>query len=144
MQLSRFSDLGLRAMMLLAAADDGRSTTKAIAAAAQASEHHIAKAITRLSALGCVSSLRGRGGGLRITDTGRDMRVGELIRLLEHDRPVVECGGDKPCPLVPACRLRRALADAQASFYRELDQYTVADLAGPTLLPLTGLRTAVG
>ena len=54
MQLTRFTDLALRAMMLLAAGenDEQRVTTRQIAAAAGASEHHIAKAVSRLVDLG--------------------------------------------------------------------------------------------
>lgn len=55
------------------------------------------------------------------------------MRRLEGDREVIECGGDDPCPLIAACRLRRALADAKEAFYRELDRHTITDLAGPTL-----------
>lgn len=142
MQLTRFTDLGLRAMMLLAAgeADEQRLTTRSIAVGANASENHVAKAVSRLVELGMVSARRGRVGGLTLTDAGRDASVGWLIRRLEGDREVIECGGDNPCPLVAACRLRHALVEAKEAFYRELDRYTVSDLArGPALavLPLT-------
>lgn len=138
MQLTRFTDLGLRAVMLLAAgeADSRRVTTGSIAAGANASENHIAKAVARLSDLGLVSARRGRVGGLSLTDEGRNASIGWLVRRLEGDREVVECGGSAPCPLVPACRLRRALADAKEAFYRELDHYTVNDLARGATLPV--------
>ena len=138
MQLTRFTDLGLRAVMLLAAgeADGRRVTTGSIAAGANASENHIAKAVARLSDLGLVSARRGRVGGLTLTDEGRNASIGWLVRRLEGDREVVECGGSAPCPLVPACRLRRALADAKEAFYRELDHYTVNDLARGATLPV--------
>ncbi|BBX18363.1 transcriptional regulator [Mycolicibacterium duvalii] len=141
MQLTRFTDLGLRAMMLLAAgeADEQRVTTRSIAVGANASENHVAKAVSRLVELGMVSARRGRVGGLTLTEAGRDASVGWLVRRLEGDREVIECGGENPCPLVAACRLRRALADAKEAFYRELDRYTVSDLArAPALavLPL--------
>ena len=141
MQLTRFTDLGLRAMMLLAAgeADDQRVTTGSIAAGANASENHIAKAVSRLADLGMVHARRGRTGGLALTEEGRRASVGWLVRRLEGDREVIECGGENPCPLIPACRLRRALADAKEAFYRELDRYTVSDLArgaNLSLLPL--------
>ena len=131
MQLTRFTDLGLRAMMLLAAgeAEGRRVTTRSIAVGANASEHHIAKAVSRLADLGMVSARRGRVGGLELTDQGRSAAIGSLVRSLEGDREVIDCGGDNPCPLVPACRLRRALAEAKEAFYAELDRYTVADLA---------------
>ncbi len=142
MQLTRFTDLGLRAMMLLAAgeADDQRVTTGSIAAGANASENHIAKAVSRLADLGMVHARRGRTGGLALTEEGRRASVGWLVRRLEGDREVIECGGENPCPLIPACRLRRALADAKEAFYRELDLYTVSDLArgaNLSLLPMS-------
>ncbi|MGV0741086.1 RrF2 family transcriptional regulator [Mycolicibacterium sp. XJ870] len=136
MHLTRFTDLGLRTLMLLAAGetDDRRITTRTIARAANASEHHVAKAVSRLAELGMVYARRGRVGGLVLTEEGRTASLGWLVRELEGDREVIECGGDAPCPLIAACRLRRVLAEAKDAFYRELDRYTVADLtAGPSL-----------
>ena len=130
--------------MLLAAgeADGRRVTTRSIATGANASENHIAKAVARLSDLGLVSARRGRVGGLTLTDEGRTASIGWLVRRLEGDREVVECGGSDPCPLLPACRLRRALADAKEAFYRELDHYTVTDLARGATLPMVALQPA--
>lgn len=147
MQLTRFTDLGLRTMMLLAAAeaDDQRVTTRSIAVGASASENHIAKAVARLADLGMVNAKRGRIGGLTLTDEGRHASVGWLVRRLEGDREVIECGGSDPCPLVPACRLRRALAEAKEAFYRELDRYTISDLTrGTELLVLSGPPSRAG
>ena len=142
MQLTRFTDLGLRTMMLLAAgeADDQRVTTRSIAVGASASENHIAKAVARLAELGMVNARRGRIGGLTLTDAGRHASVGWLVRRLEGDREVIECGGSDPCPLVPACRLRRALAEAKEAFYRELDRYTISDLTRGTELLVISVR----
>ena len=138
MQLTRFTDLGLRTMMLLAAgeAEDRRVTTRAIALGANASEHHISKAVARLADLGMVHARRGRIGGLTLTDAGHHTSVGWLVRRLEGDKEVIECGGTDPCPLLPACRLRRALAEAKEAFYRELDQYSIDDLIRDTRLPV--------
>ena len=137
MQLTRFTDLGLRAMMLLAAGEsrEQRVTTRAIAVSAGASENHIAKAISRLAELGLVHTRRGRVGGLELTDAGRVVSIGRLVRSLEGDREVIDCAGDSPCPLVPACRLRRALAEAKEAFYAELDRYTITDLTGGATFP---------
>jgi Rrf2 family nitric oxide-sensitive transcriptional repressor len=144
MQLMRFTDLGLRAMMLLAAGEsrEQRVTTRTIAAAANASENHIAKAVSRLAELGMVHARRGRVGGLELTEAGRMASVGWLVRRLEGDREVIECVGERPCPLIPACRLRRALADAKEAFYAELDLHTINDLArGTELLGILQLST---
>lgn len=145
MQLTRFTDLGLRAMMLLAAgeSDERRVTSRMIATGAGASEHHVAKAVSRLVDLGMVNARRGRVGGLELTEAGRSASIGWLIRQLEGDREVVECGGDAPCPLIAACRLRRALSDAKEAFYSELDRHTVADLVGSPSLPIVLSISAV-
>ncbi|BDX31887.1 hypothetical protein TUM20985_24340 [Mycobacterium antarcticum] len=131
-QLMRFTDLGLRAMMLLAAGESGerRVTTRSIVVAAGASENHIAKAVSRLVEMEMVHARRGRVGGLHLTDAGRVASVGWLVRRLEGDRDVIDCIGQHACPLVPACRLRRALADAKEAFYAELDRHTINDLVG--------------
>lgn len=137
-QLTRFTDLGLRAMMLLAAGEsrEQRVTTRSIATAAAASENHIAKAVSRLAELGLVATRRGRVGGLTLTDAGRNVSVGWLVRRLEGDREVIDCAGDSPCPLVTACRLRRAMAEAKEAFYAELDRHTIAELVGGVPLPV--------
>lgn len=145
MQLTRFTDLGLRAMMLLATGefDEHRVTTRHIATSAGASENHIAKAVSRLVDLGMVEARRGRIGGLSLTDAGRTASIGWLVRALEGDREVIACEGDSPCPLVAGCRLRHALAKAKEAFYAELDHYTVADLARSPTLTLIQLAPPV-
>ncbi|MFE4256305.1 RrF2 family transcriptional regulator [Streptomyces sp. NPDC056910] len=145
MRLTKFTDLALRAVMRLAVSEQtGPLTTREVAEAMDVPYAHMAKAITRLQHLGVLEARRGRGGGLGLTGLGRQASVGWLIRELEGQGEVVACDGDPPCPLRGACRLRRALADAQEAFYASLDALTVADLvtspAGPVLIGLTGRR----
>ncbi|MBF6195140.1 Rrf2 family transcriptional regulator [Nocardia implantans] len=130
MQLSHFTDIGLRTIMRLAVEDENNSrvTTKLIARQVGASEKHVAKSVSRLVELGLVEAHRGRSGGLFITAAGRAVSVGALVRELEGDRDVVECGEPDPCPLVGACKLRRILADAKKAFYTELDRYSIEEL----------------
>lgn len=141
MQLTRFTDLGLRTMMLLAAGDaaERRITTRSIATGADASEHHVAKAVARLVELGMVNAKRGRVGGLSLTAEGRTVSLGWLVRRLEGDAEVIDCAGERPCPLIAGCRLRRVLAEAKEAFYRELDNHTLEDLTGSGLLPVVTL-----
>ncbi len=141
MQLTRFTDLGLRTMMLLAAGDaaERRITTRSIATGADASEHHVAKAVARLVELGMVNAKRGRVGGLSLTEEGRAVSLGWLVRRLEGDAEVIDCAGERPCPLIAGCRLRRVLAEAKEAFYRELDNHTLEDLTGSGLLPVVTL-----
>ncbi|MFG3506887.1 nitric oxide-sensing transcriptional repressor NsrR [Streptomyces sp. NPDC047821] len=145
MRLTKFTDLALRAVMRLAVCEqDGPLTTQEVAEAMGVPATHMAKAVTRLQHLGVLEARRGRGGGLALTGLGRHASVGWLVRELEGEGEVVACEGDQPCPLRGACRLRRALRDAQEAFYATLDPLTVADLVGsptgPVLLGLAARR----
>lgn len=128
--ISRHSDLALRTLMLLAVGDRGgeRMTAGAIANSVNASPSHVAKIVSRLVDLEVIASRRGRGGGLRITDTGRHHSVGALLRTLEGPGEAVECEGDQPCPLAGNCLLRRAFAEARESFFATLDPLTVNEI----------------
>lgn len=130
MQLSRFTDLGLRSLMRLAVSSDAeeRVTVKLIARQVNASENYVAKAVSRLAELGYVESQRGRTGGIFLTEAGKKTTIGTIVRQLECDNEVIECSGDNPCPLANACRLRGVLATAQNAFYAELDRYVLSDL----------------
>ncbi|MFJ4467827.1 RrF2 family transcriptional regulator [Streptomyces sp. NPDC089424] len=141
MRLTRYTDLALRAVMRLAVVDDeDLLTTRQIAASMSVPYTHMAKAIAQLQRLGVIEARRGRNGGLTLTASGRRTPVGDLVRTLEGDREAVVCEGDSPCPLAGACRLRRALREAQEAFYSSLNGVTVAGLVtaptGPVLLSL--------
>lgn len=145
MNISRLSDLALRTLMLLAVGDrDGeRMTAALIATSVNASVSHVAKIVSRLVELGAIESRRGRGGGLRITEAGRQLSVGTLLRELEGPGEVVECEGDQPCPLAGNCRLRRAFAEAREAFFVTLDPLTVTDIVhSPTRRVLLTLEPA--
>ncbi|RKE65605.1 BadM/Rrf2 family transcriptional regulator [Dietzia kunjamensis] len=144
-QLSRSSDLALRALMRLAVADErgDRMTAAAIAESVNASTSHVAKIVSRLVDLGLAESRRGRGGGLVITEAGRHESVGSLLRELEGPGEVVQCEGPTPCPLAGNCGLRRALVDAREAFFAALDPLTVEGIVrAPTRQVSLSLATA--
>ncbi len=129
MQLTRFTDLGLRVIMRLAVSPGGGGLTTAQVAEDMSIPYtHTTKVVLRLRELGMVEARRGRGGGLTITEAALTTTVGWLTRRLEGDDEVVTCGGSTPCPLRSGCRLRGALARAQNAFYDSLDEFTIADL----------------
>jgi Rrf2 family nitric oxide-sensitive transcriptional repressor len=144
-RLTKFTDLGLRAVMRLAVAEENAPlATREVAEAMDVAYSHMTKVISRLQHLGVIEARRGRGGGLGLTRLGRQASVGWLVRELEGEGEVVECEGGQPCPLRGACRLRAALREAQEAFYSSLDPLTVSDLVasptGPVLVGLVGRR----
>src|SRR5262245_60281349 len=125
--------------------DGSPLTTRSVADQMAVKYTHAAKVVGRLQGLGVVETRRGRRGGLSITEHGRTMSVGRLVRELEGTSEVIECEGANPCPLRSACRLRKVLRDAQEAFFRELDPFTMTDLTGSrtgdVLLSLSGRPT---
>lgn len=128
MQLTMFSDLSLRVIMYLAAGEPGRKYTAGeIAEAFGASKAHVAKVVTRLASMGLVSSTKGRGGGIVLSEGAERQSVGALLREIEHGE-VVDCSS---CVLSQNCLLRGQLARAQEAFFATLDPVTIRDVAGP-------------
>ena len=131
MQLSKFSDYALRVVVHLAASPDRLLSARQIAELHDAKYNHMAKITTWLVTEGYAESLRGRGGGLRLAQDPRDINLGDLVRKLEEDKPLVEClgpDGKGSCRLMPACGLSLALSDAQEAFFACLDQLNLASV----------------
>lgn len=132
MRLTRFTDFGLRALMLLARCDGGMLTAVQVADHFGVSRHHMAKVLRQLAAGGFVESMRGPLGGVRLARPAADVSVGAVVRLLEGVDPMVDCEGPgEPCRLRAGCQLPWMLRDAEARFLAELDRYTLADCTGP-------------
>ncbi|MGW0880393.1 RrF2 family transcriptional regulator [Streptomyces sp. NPDC002671] len=141
MRLLRSTDLALRFLMRLATVGDTTPTTRQVAEDMGVPYTHAAKVVAELQHLGLVDARRGRGGGLSLTERGRTVSVGKVVRTFEGDGEVVECEGEHPCPLNTGCRLRGALRRAQEAFFATLDPVTieeiVAEPTGPLLLGIS-------
>lgn len=135
MRLTSFTDFGLRALMRMASAPDRAFSTADLAAEFALSRNHLTKIITALAQAGIVTTRRGGGGGAVLARAPDDIRLGEVVRLLEAGQPLVECfqasGGD--CSITGCCRLKARLRSAEAAFLADLDRSTLADLALPPL-----------
>lgn len=129
MRMTAFTDFGLRALILLADRREEVLSAAVIADHFKVSRHHMAKVLQELAAAGYVESLRGAQGGVRLARDPRDIRIGDVVRALDKDQPLVDCfregGGD--CVLLPRCRLKGMLFRAKQGFLRELDRYTLSD-----------------
>lgn len=131
MRINAFSDVCLRVMMILAPAAELK-TSRVIAEEIGIPYNHVSKAVIRLRDLGLADVVRGRSGGLRISEEGRRASVGSLLRALDTREDLADCrtpAGD--CPLIHGCGLRTALRRAREAFYSELDDVVIAGLADP-------------
>lgn len=133
MQLTAFTDYSLRTLMGLGAVAPEKLTVAQLSEAYNISGHHLLKVVSELASLGYVETLRGKAGGARLARRPEDICIGTVVRQVEPDFGVVPClrSGEAPCVVAPACRLKRALANATEQFLAELDRHTLADLLEP-------------
>ena len=133
MRLTAFTDFGLRALMRLAGEPERSFTTDEIATEFAISRHHLTKVVRELADAGFVKTQRGAGGGFRLARPSRSITLGEVVRTLERDQPLVECFRDDggACVLTPTCRLKKHLAVARDAFLKELETTTLAECAWP-------------
>lgn len=133
MRLTAFTDFGLRVLMRLAGEPGRAFTTAEIADEFAISRNHLTKVVRELASAGYIETWRGAAGGFRLARPAREITLGEVVRDLERDQPLVECfrldGGS--CVLTPRCRLKRRLAAARDAFLAELERTTLADCAWP-------------
>jgi len=133
MRLTSFTDYGLRMLMRMADAPEQAHSTADLAAELHLSRNHLSKIMQRLARAGIVETRRGGGGGAKLSRSPADIRLGDLVRLLEEGQPLVECHGAAvtSCTLDGRCRLKARLRSAEMSFIADLDQSTLADIALP-------------
>ena len=148
MRLTVYTDYSLRLLMYLAVKQDGLATIAEVADRYVISKNHLTKVAYQLGAAGYIETVRGRKGGLRLAKPASSIGLGELVRHTEPDMALVPCFEpiDAPCPIRPACILKRALDKARRAFLEALDAYSLGDLVRPrgSLRALLALDLPVG
>ncbi|MBP0588968.1 Rrf2 family transcriptional regulator [Paraburkholderia sp. LEh10] len=151
MRLTDYTDYSLRVLLYLAVRSEGLATIQDISDAYGISKNHLMKVVQRLAELGWVETVRGRNGGLRLFEHSSALTVGEVVRAAESDFTLVSCfngsgsgepGAHRECVIQSQCRLKGILEAAREAFFRELDRYTIRDIAEPAspLMSLLGLK----
>jgi Rrf2 family nitric oxide-sensitive transcriptional repressor len=133
MQLTHFTDLGLRVLMYLTHRERVTPVTiSEIAERFEVSRHHLVKVVHFMGQQGWLVTTRGKGGGLALAREPVDYRLGDVVRQLEGAEELIDCA-EPPCALRTRCRLKGILDEAQQAFFARLDQHTLADaVTAPT------------
>jgi Rrf2 family nitric oxide-sensitive transcriptional repressor len=133
MQISRYSDYAVRVLMFAALKQPALVTIDEVADSFAISRHHLVKVVHALGQAGFLATRRGAGGGFRLALPPEKIMLGPVIRLTETTNTVVNCQ-DRPgvaCRILPACRLKRAFAEAGEAFFAVLDRCSLASLVRP-------------
>lgn len=134
MRLTQFSDYSLRVLLYLGQCNDRLATIAEIAEWYGVSKAHLVKVVHKLATLGYVSTVQGKGGGVRLGKPANEITVAQVIRDTEPDFHTVECFAVKAntCRVTSTCRLKHVLREATEAFQDTLGRYSLADIANPT------------
>ena len=133
MRLTSFTDYGMRMLMRMAGDPSRAFSTAELADELGLSRNHLAKIMQHLARAGLIGTRRGGGGGAALARPAAEIRLGQVVRLLEDGQPLVECfaPGNGICSIDARCRLKVRLRSAEAAFLADLDRSTLADVALP-------------
>jgi Rrf2 family transcriptional regulator, nitric oxide-sensitive transcriptional repressor len=139
LRITVYTDYALRVLIYLGMRGERLATIRQIAEAYGISRNHLMKVVNGLQQHGCVETIRGRSGGLRLGQPPERIKLGDIVRYTEQDMALMECfTADNRCVITPHCDLRFMLDEALQAFLGVLDRYTLADLLSTRRGP--GLR----
>ena len=133
MKLSTKGRYGLRAVIDLAVSEsDGAVPLTAIAERQKISVTYLEQLFRKLREAGIVSSVRGAGGGYRLSRESGSISVGEVLRALEGDLEAVSCGGtdeEPACDRADLCVTKIVWQRINESIENAVDSITIRELA---------------
>lgn len=131
-KLSTRGEYGLRAMFDLAQRHgEGPISLKSVAERQGISEHYLEQLFSGLRKAGLVKSVRGAQGGYILAREPEEIRVGDVIRVLEGPIAPMDCVSEEegePCARSGACVTRSIWAKVRDSITDVLDSITLADM----------------
>lgn len=130
MRLTMYTDFSLRVLIYLGSKEaDELATVQEISDSYQISKNHLTKVVHELGKMGLIETIRGRGGGIRLSMDPKMINVGDVVRKTEDDFHLVECFNPESnkCILSSACHLKGVLYEALQAYLHVLDRYTIAD-----------------
>lgn len=138
MQLKHYTDFSLRTLIYLGINPERVVSINEIAEAYDISRNHLLKVVNGLIEQGLIQTFRGKTGGMQLAKAPGKINVGEVVKYMEGSNPIIDCQ-EPYCKILPACTLKRALHEANQSFYNTLKTYTLEDLIKGKKAKLTQL-----
>ncbi len=135
-RVSSKTEYGLRAMVALAqlASNQRPVPLPRIADQEGIPEQYLDQIIARLRRAGFVKSVRGVNGGYLLTRSPEDIRIGELVRVLEGSLSPIGCVSEENespadfCGLYKQCHTRSVWLRVMGAVTQALDSISLADV----------------
>ncbi len=131
MKLSTRTQYGVRALVDLALHTSGQPIQlKEIAERQQISLSYLEHLIIPLIAAGVIKSTRGARGGIRLAKRAEQIRMNEVMEILEGPLAPVDCLKDaKNCPRSSSCATKDVWDEMTKAMENVLESTTLQDLA---------------
>lgn len=141
MKLSKKADYGLRAMIDLGIAqslDHEVVPLSELAEAENLPSKFLEQIMIDLRREGLVATQRGKSGGYHVAKELADIKIGEIIRLLDGPLAPICCASQTAyercsCPDEEHCGLRMLMVDVRNAMSNILDRYSLRDVVEVTL-----------
>lgn len=140
MQLTAHTDYALRVLIYLTIHTDKLVTISELADFFGVSRNHLVKVVHKLGVKGFILTVRGKGGGIRLSRPAREISVGNVVREVEGHFQMAECFNPKKqgqCAIQTRCGLMGLLGSAVEQFLQVLDKAVLSDLVAA---PFAGQR----
>jgi Rrf2 family protein len=130
MKLSTRSRYGARALIDIAINSSGKPVLlREVAKRQEISTMYLEHLITPLISAGIIRSTRGAKGGVWLARKPSDVKLTDVVRLLEGSMAPVECVDDpKFCPRHDSCVTREVWAELKDAMIQVLNRTTLEDL----------------
>ena len=131
MKVSMKGDYGVRALVELAHHyGEGPVQSAAIASRQSIPEPYLDQLLTSLRRAGFIRSVRGPQGGHALIRDPRDLKLSEVIIVLEGSLAPIACLDDPDgCRTTQTCSLKPVWQEVEAATVRVLESITIADIA---------------
>ncbi len=128
-KLSTRARYGTRALLDLAMhASQKPVQLKDIANRQNISLHYLEHLVAPLATAGIVRSTRGVRGGIQLVRDPKNIKLGEVVQLLEGTLFPVECISNPTCPRINSCAARDLWTDVKQAIDNVLDSVTLKEL----------------
>lgn len=135
MQLNKFTDYAFRILIYISRPREEIYTITELAEKLDVSQNHLVKIVHFMAKQNWIVTSRGRGGGIKLAATALTTPLGEMIRTLQGDQPLVNCA-EPLCTIRPRCGLKSVFDQAMVQFYQFLNQYTLSQFVQADLRSL--------
>jgi len=141
MKLSKRGEYALRSLINLGfAVESKRELVQAseLAESEQLPVKFLEQILQELKEAGFVRSARGKFGGYSLAKPAREIKIGEIVRLIDGPLAPISCVSQSAyekctCPDEAHCGLRMLMLDVRNAISGILDRYTLADVVGVTI-----------